>query len=347
MGTNLKDIVLKKEIDLDFLKDKKIVVDAYNVLYQFLTTIRQKDGSLLMDSKGRITSHLTGLFNRTLKLMQKGIKVAFVFDGEPPQLKMKERERRGELKKEAEIKYKEALNREDIEEMKKYASRTTRLTREIIEEAKQLITALGLPVVQAKSEGEAQAAYIVDKGDAFATVSQDYDSLLFGTKKLVRNLTVSEKRKIPSKLAYETIKPEILDLTENLNNLGIDQEQLIVLGMLVGTDYDIGGIKGIGPKNALKMVKTYRKDFEKLFKEAKWEQYFDIEWQQVYDTIKNMPKTDNYELKWQEINTEKTIRLLCDEHDFSKERVENSLAKLKQETLRNKQKNLGEWFEQK
>ena len=344
MGTNLKDIIIKKEIDLDFLKDKKLVIDAHNVLYQFLTTIRQNDGSLLMDSQGRTTSHLTGLYSRTLKLMQKGIKVAFVFDGQPPELKKKERERRGDLKKEAEIKYKEAASQENIENMKKYAARTTRLTKEMIEESQQLITALGLPIIQAPSEGEAQAAYMVNKGDAFASVSQDYDSLLFGTKMLVRNLTVSEKRKLPNKLAYETIKPELLSITENLNHLGIDQEQLIVLGMLVGTDFNIGGIKGIGPKNALKLVKQYGKNFDELFKETKWNDYFDIKWQEVYNTIHDMPTTDNYELNWKEINTEKTIKLLCDEHDFSKERVESALSKLTKETEKNRQKSLGDWF---
>jgi len=220
----------------------------------------------------------------------------------------------------------------------------SRLTKEMIEEAQQLITALGLPVIQAPSEGEAQAAHIVNKGDAFASVSQDFDSLLFGTKKLVRNLTVSEKRKLPNKLAYETIKPEILDLTENLNNLGIDQEQLIALGMLVGTDFNIGGIKGIGPKNALKLVKQYGKNFDTLFTQTKWNEYFEISWQEVYHTIHDMPTTDDYELNWKNIDTEKTMKLLCDEHNFSKERIESALSKLTQETEKNKQKNLGAWF---
>lgn len=344
MGTNIKDLIIKKEINLDFLKDKKLVVDAHNVLYQFLTTIRQRDGSLLMDSKGRVTSHLTGLFNRTLKLMQKGVKVGFVFDGKPPELKDKERERRKELKKEAEIRYKDAESKKDLEGMKKYAARTTRLTAEMIGEAKELIKALGLPVVQAPSEGEAQAAYMVNKGDAFASVSQDYDSLLSGAQRLIRNLTVSERKKLPNKLAYEVVKPELVELSENLNNLGIDNDQLIAIGMLVGTDYNIGGVKGIGPKNALKLVKKHGNNFDILFEEVRWNDHFDYDWTDVFYLIKKMPTTDDYELKWRELDENKVIGLLCDEHDFSKDRIESSLGKMSKEKEKNKQKGLGEWF---
>ncbi len=344
MGTNLKDLIVKKEVDFDFLKNKKLMVDAHNVLYQFLTTIRQRDGSLLMDSKGRVTSHLTGLFNRTLKLMQKGIQVGFVFDGKPPSLKDKERERRKGLKMEAEVKYKEAAEKKDVDEMKKYAARTTRLTKEMIDEAKELIKALGLPIVQAPSEGESQAAYIVNKGDAFAAVSQDYDSLLSGAQRLVRNLTVSERKKLPNRLAYEVVKPEMIELAENLNNLGIDNDQLIVIGMLVGTDYNIGGVKGIGPKNALKLVKQYGSDFDKLFEEVKWNDFFDYEWTEVFYLIKKMPTTDDYELRWKDMDPDKVISVLCDEHDFSKGRIETSLGKMNKEKEKHKQKGLGEWF---
>src|SRR3989338_1603459 len=180
MGVAFKDLIQAKEIDLDFLSGKTILLDAYNIIYQFLTTIRGRDGALLMDSKGNITSHILGLFARTTSFMQKNIKLAFVFDGKPPELKQKTAEHRNKLKLEAQQKYDEAAKAEDLDEMKKYASRTARLTKDMVEESKKLISFLGLPVIQAPSEGEAQAAYMAAKGSAYAVGSQDFDSLIHG-----------------------------------------------------------------------------------------------------------------------------------------------------------------------
>ncbi|HLC98750.1 MAG TPA: flap endonuclease-1 [Candidatus Nanoarchaeia archaeon] len=344
MGTKLKDITIKKEIEISDLKGKVLVVDSYNVMYQFLTTIRMADGSPLMDSKGNITSHLNGLFNRTTNLMLRGLKLGFVFDGKAPKLKQRERERRSELKEEARKEYEIAKKREDIELMKKYAARTSRLTSEMVEEAKKLITALGLPVIQAPSEGEAQAAHIVNNGDAYAEISQDFDCLVFGVPKLVRNLTVSEKRKLPGKLSYATVKPEMIDLQENLDALGITQDQLIALSVLIGTDYNPGGIKGIGPKNALKLVKKYKSDFDAMFRDSGWGNHFDFGWKEVFDTIKNMPVTDDYELKWKRPDTEAIKKFLVDGHDFSERRVEDALTKLETDKDKRSQKGLGDFF---
>jgi flap endonuclease-1 len=342
MGVAFKDLIVSKEIDLDFLKNKIIVLDAYNVLYQFLSTIRGRDGTLLMDSNGNITSHLVGLFSRTTNLMQKGIRLVFVFDGKSPELKQKENEKRKKLKLEAEKKYLEAKKREDMEEMKKYASRTSRLSKDMAEESKKLISLLGIPVVQAPSEGEAQAAYMVKKNKGFAVGSQDFDSLIHGAAKLIRNLSITGKRK-KSNVGYETISPELIDLSETLNNLGIDQNQLTALAMIVGTDYNPGGIKGIGPKNSLKFVKKYKSDFDSLFKEVKWEDYFDFEWTEVYHTIKKIPVTNNYKLEWNDIDNEKIQKLLVNEHDFSEERIKTTLNKLEKETSKKQQKSLGDF----
>jgi flap endonuclease-1 len=344
MGVQITDLLPRKEIDIEFLKGKKIAVDSYNMLYQFLSTIRQRDGSLLVDSKGRVTSHLSGLFARTTNLMQRDIKLAFVFDGKAPELKKKERQRRAELKKEAEIKHQIAIQEEDIEAMKKYASRTSRLTWEMAEEAKQLVEALGIPVIQAVSEGEAQAAYMVKKKELYAIASQDTDSLIFGAPTLIRNLSITGRRKKAGKLGYDIIKPEIIELHEVLNNLGIDQKQLIALAMLVGTDYNIGGIKGIGPKNALKQVKQYKHDFDTMFKQVKWSEYFEFGWEEVYNLIENMPTTDKYKLEWNYPDLERVKKILCDEHDFSVERVESTLSKLTQANEQKQQKGLGDFF---
>ncbi len=344
MGVAFKDLIISEEISIDDLSNKVLTVDAYNTLFQFLTTIRSRDGTLLMDSKGNVTSHLVGLFSRTTNLIQKNLKLVFVFDGKPPKLKQKTAEKRKEIKLEAEKKYQEAVKKKDIEDMKKYAARTSRLTDEIILESKKLIEGLGLPVIQAPSEGEAQASYIVKKGKAFATVSQDYDSLIHGSTKLVRNLSVTGRRKKAATLSYEAIKPEIIDLAENLNNLGVDQNQLIALSMLIGTDYNPGGIKGVGPKNALKLVKKHKTNFDNLFAEVKWNDFFDFEWEEVYHLIKKIPVTDDYEIKWSGVDTEKIKKLLIDEHDFSEERVESTLDKLNKKSSERKQKGLSEFF---
>lgn len=343
MGTQIKCILKSNEISLNDLNNKTLVIDSYNFLYQFLTTIRSRDGSLLMDSKGNVTSHLVGLFSRTTRFMQNNIKLIFVFDGEPPKLKEMERQRRKELKIQAKKKYEKAVEEENIEEMKKYASRTSRLTEDMVEESKKLISALGLPIVQAPSEGEAQAAYIVKNKDADYCVSQDFDSLLFGSPMLVRNLSLIGKRK-KSGLSYETVKPEIIDLSENLNNLGIDQNRLIALAMLVGTDYNIGGIKGIGPKNALKLVKKYKSNFDALFKEVKWNDFFDYPWKEVYELFKKIPTTSSYNLKWKEPDKDRVINLLVNEHDFAAERVKIVLDRLLKNRESKQQKDLGEFF---
>ena len=202
---------------------------------------------------------------------------------------------------------------------------------------------MGLPIVQAPSEGEAQAAYMVKKGDGFTVGSQDFDSLLHGATKVIRNLSITGKRKKTGKIGYETVKPEMIDLSENLNALGIDQNQLIALAMIVGTDYSPGGIKGIGPKTALKLVKQYGTDFDKLFKEVKWQDSFDFEWTEVYYLIKKIPITDSYTLAWKDAEDEKLFSILVKEHNFSEERVSSTLGKLKKEAGPKHQRSLADF----
>lgn len=342
MGTNLKDLIEFQEVNFGFFKNRILVVDSFNVLYQFLSSIRQRDGELLKDSKGNVTSHLVGLFNRTTKLMQYGIKPAFVFDGESPKLKQIERARRKELKIKAVEMYDDAKKRDDVEDMKKFASRTSRLTHDMIEEAKQLINALGCPVIQAPSEGEAQAAHIVSKGEAYAVVSEDYDSLLYGAVRTVKNLTISGRKKVKDKLSYKVVQPCIVNLSENLNRLGIDREQLICLAMLIGTDFNVGGIKGIGPKKAYKLVLEYKKDFDAMFKSAGWS--FNYDWTEVFDLINEMPVNNDYTLDWKSINEEKLNKVLIEKHEFSEDRVNITLKRLNKINAEKQQKGLKDFF---
>ncbi len=343
MGVAITDLLVSKQVAIEDLNGKVLAVDAYNILYQFLSSIRNQDGTPLMDSKGRVTSHLMGLFMRFSRLLEYNIKLIFVFDGKVPDLKKKEQERRHGLKVEAQKQYDVAKEAEDTESMRKFASRTSRLTTEMVHEAQELLSAMGIPWLQAPSEGEAQAAFMVKQGDAYAIVSQDADCFLFGASRFIKNLTLSEKRKKVGKLAFEKVVPEILSLSDNLNHLGVVQDQLIVLSMLVGTDYNPGGIKGIGPKNALKMVKQYKMDFEALFKEAKWDDFFSFSWKEVFDTFKNIPTSKEYKLEWRPVNEEAVLKVLVEEHGFSRERVKSSLDKLSKSPAK-QQKGLSDFF---
>src|SRR3989338_3123956 len=343
MGLQFKELVVKKEISISDLKEKILAVDAMNMLYQFLTTIRSADGSALLDSHGNVTSHLIGLFNRVTSLMEQGLKLIFVFDGKAPEIKRKTWEKRSAIKKEAAFKLKEAEEAGNTEDMKKFASRTSVLSKEMIIEAKELISHLGLPIVQAPSEGEAQAAYIVKKGDAYAVISQDYDNLIFKAPLLVRNLSIAGKRKRAGKMAFVNVKPEIILLKEVLAELKITFDQLVVIAILVGTDYNPVGIKGIGPKKALALVKEVSTD--EVFEKAEWSKHYpDLDWKVIFSTIVDMPVTDDYQLQWKKIQEQELMDFLVKKHDFSEERVKSKLNKLKEETKQLSQKGLGSFF---
>ncbi len=338
MGVKLTDLLVRKNISFDSLKGKVVAVDASIFLYQFLTTIRQRDGSLLTDSKGRVTSHLIGLFSRTANFLSRGIKPVYVFDGKPPEFKHLTNNLRKKAKEEALKKYENAIEKGYLNEAKKFASRTSLLTKEMVDEAKKLLKFMGVPIVQAPSEGEAQASFVVKNGDAFAVASQDEDCLMFGSPRLVRNLSVTLKKKVKDKLVYQSTEPELIILSEVLSNLGISQDQLIVLGILVGTDYNPGGVKGIGPKKALALVKKFN-DYDELFKSVNWS--FDFSWRDVFDLIKNIDVSSDYSIEFGRVDSESVKSLLCDEHDFSIERVESTLKLVVKSTA---QKGLSDFF---
>jgi len=344
MGVKIFDIVSSESIDFKDLDNKLLVFDASLTIFQFMSTIRQADGSLLTDTKGNVTSHLIGLFSRTINFMQKGMKLIFVFDGKPPELKSKEKERRKKLKQKAQEQFETAKEQKDIEAMKKYAARTSYIDKDIIRESKDLLKALGIPIIQAPSEADAQISYLVKKGDAYAAVTQDADVLLYATPKIVRNLSASLRKK--SNVRYKNVGLEMIKFRSVLDELGISQNQLIVLGILIGTDYNVGGIKGIGSKKALKLVKKYGDDFDSLFNDVKWSEYFDYPWQDVYNTIKTMPVTDDYEIEFNEPDKDKIIDLLCKQHDFSLDNVNNKLEKLYKYIEDNKttDSSLNKWF---
>jgi len=334
MGLNIREIIPRRETEMSELKGKILCVDAFNALYQFLSNIRQPDGTPLMDSKQRVTSHLSGLFYRTTNLMAKGIKLVYVFDGQKSELKQKTIEMREKRKEIAREKYGGAREEGKEDEMFKFSRQTSRLNDEMIEESKQLLEALGLSVIQAPEEGEAQASYMAKHDpEIYAVASQDYDSLLFGAPRLIQNLTLAKKRTLASGNVV-TIQPELIEFEALLNHLSINHEQLICLGILVGTDFNAGGVHGIGPKKALALVRAHRYPVS-IFEEVQ-ERYGsqDFDWRVIFEMFKK-PNVARAELKFPRLNAEKVKEILVKEHDFSLERVEKQLGKLvkiKQET---------------
>ena len=342
MGVQLADLVAPKKISFEELSGKIIAIDAMNSLYQFLSIIRQPTGEPLMDSHGRITSHLSGLFYRTVNLVEYGIKPVYVYDGKPPEIKEKVVKQRERIREEAREKWQEALTKGKLEEARIYAQQASFFTQEMIRDSKTLLAYLGIPFIEAPQEGEAQASYLVQKGDAYATGSQDYDSLLFGSTRLVRNLTISGRRKLPRKNVYVEIEPEIISLKEVLEELGITREQLIDIAILIGTDYNPGGVEGIGPKKAYTLIKKYG-DAKEALKAKGITPNFDIDY--IRELFINFEKTEDYEIKWEYPDEEKIIEFLCKERDFSIDRVKKALERIKKKMKKVKtQASLDSWF---
>ncbi len=336
MGLQIGDIVPRKEVKFEELKGKAIAVDAFNAIYQFLASIRQPDGTPLMDSQKRVTSHLSGLFYRNIALLSEGIKLIYVFDGEYHPLKGRTHEIRQEAKDVAKEKYEQAKEEEDIEAMGKYARGFLKLDKEMIEESKGLLSAMGIAVVQAPGEGEMQCAELVKSGQAFAVGSQDYDAIAVGGKRLIQNLTLSRKRK--TKSGYIFIAPEMIEYEKVLNELNIDGDQLISLAILVGTDFNPGGVKGIGPKKALALVKD-KKYPVKIFAELEEQGRLDFNWKEVFEIFKK-PNVSKEKIEFPKLDEKKLKEILVKRHDFSEERVNNQLLKLKELREQSKQRTL-------
>lgn len=343
LGVNLRDIVPKKVIKLEDLSGKSIAIDTYNALYQFLAIIRQPDGTPLKDGSGRITSHLSGLLYRTSNLVEMGIKPIYVFDGTPPALKEAEIKRRVKAKEEALIKYEQALKEGKIEEARMYAQATSKLKDYMAEDGKKLLDLMGVPWVQAPSEGEAQAAHLVKRGDADYCASQDYDSLLFGAPRLARNVTISGRRKLPGKNVFVEVEPEIVELEAALKECGITHEQLVDVGILIGTDFNPEGIKGLGPKTALKLIRDYG-SLENALPHIKNAE-FPVEPWKIKEIFLKPKVVDDYKIEWKKPNVEEVIRFMCGERDFSEDRVRKALEKMQIGTAKLKGKTtLERWF---
>ncbi len=338
MGVYLTPIIEKKVVTLEDLRGRSFAVDGFVVLHQFLALIRTRNGQLLMDGQGRVTSHLVGLAFRSTRLISDyAMKLVFVFDGKPPQLKRAELDKRRDIRIKFEKEYREAIAVGDYKNAMSKAVMTGQLTAEEIADAKRLLDLLGIPWVQAPSEGEAQAAHMAAVGDVWASNSQDYDSLLFGAPRLVRYITIQGEEWLPSKGRARKLKPEVIELEGFLKTLQLNREQLIDLGILLGTDFN-PGIRGIGPKTALKLLRKHG-NLEGLPIEIR--DKLPVEIDAIRDLYLHPSVTDNYSSDEKSVQEEKLIGFLCEEHSFSRKRVETVITRMRKARW---QKSLGDWL---
>ena len=339
MGVDIGSLFHMEEISLKDLQNQIIAIDAHNVLHQFLSSIRQRDGTPLKDANGNITSHLSGLLHRTATLIEYHIRPVYVFDGTPHPLKQKTLELRKHRKLAAEREWRDALEKGDLDTARTKAQQTSRVTDEIVRQSKELLTLLGIPFIQAPSEGESQASYLVKQGDAHAVGSQDFDCLLVGTPVLIRNLASSSRRKLPGKKAYVSVHPERINLIADLKKLGITQKQLVDMAILIGTDFN-EGIKGIGPQKSLQLIKKNGNVENVLSTMA-------VDNAPSFDEIKELRNlfleptvVKDYEIAWHQPDIDAVMDLLCTDHQFTENRVKPALEKftnmkemMKQKTL--------------
>ena len=334
--------MIKKILRLESLRGKSFAVDANNMLYQFLALMRMPDGTPLQDSHGNITSHLAGLMFRSTRLIcDYNIRLVFVFDGAPPKLKQREIVKRRKLREKATKEWKAALKAGDHITAFSKAVMTSRLTRPMTEDAKKLLKLLGIPFVQALSEAEAQTAYMAFRGDVWAASTKDYDCLLFGAPRLLRFLTVSGKEFLPSKGIARPLKPELINLSIFLSHYGITRKQLIDMAILMGTDFN-EGIKGIGPKTAVTLLKKHGK-IENMPTDIRSKiENQNIE--QVRKIFLHPQVTSNYTLNYQSLNEDGLTDFLCNQRDFSSQRVETVIKRMKKFYASKGQTDLEEWF---
>ncbi|MFP4038538.1 MAG: flap endonuclease-1 [Candidatus Nanohaloarchaea archaeon] len=336
MGVDLGELVEPEEIEFADLNDREVAIDAMNTMYQFLSIIRQRDGTPLKDSDGNVTSHLSGLFYRTINLLENNIRPVYVFDGAPPDLKAKEAKERRKKREEAREEWKRLKEEGKISEAYSKATQSSKLSGEMIAEAQKLLDAMGVPYVEAPSEGEAQAAYMSKNSGVYAVGSQDWDCLLFGADVMVRNLTSRKTRKTSSGKRKE-VKQQRIRLEQVLEGLGLERRQLVMLGLLMGTDFN-EGVHGIGPKKGLELAKKHR-SIDSLVEDEGFEWRSENDPEAVYSFFMDPPVKD-VEFSFSSPDKERIREVLVEKHDFSRDRIDSKLEDLNQ-ALNSRQSGLG------
>ena len=336
----LTPILKREQTALKALKGASFAIDASIEIHQFLALVRKRDGTLFTDSQGKVTSHLIGLFTRTSRLIADfDMKPVFVFDGRPNPLKRRTIEIRREAMKKAEIEYSEAVSKKDYAKAWSKAVMTGRVTESILDDAKRLLTLMGIPWLEALEDAEAQASYMAARGDVWAVGSKDYDCLLYGAPVLARYLTLTGREWLPAQRRSRPLTPELIKLSENLALLEISRGQLVDLAILVGTDFN-QGVKGIGPKKALKLVREYG-SIEQMPEEIRSKMTEDLN---ILRQIFLKPRVlEKYALKRSLPDRDGLVEFLAGERGFNRERVER-LAERLTRTRKNTDAGLGQWL---
>lgn len=310
-----------KENEIKNYFGRKVAVDASMCIYQFLIAVRQ-DGSQLTNEEGETTSHLMGMFYRTIRMVENGIKPVYVFDGKPPDMKSGELEKRKERREEAQKALEKAEEAGDAENIEKFNRRLVKVTKQHNEECKELLKLMGIPYIDAPCEAEAQCASLVKSGKVWATGTEDMDSLTFGSDVVLRHLTFSEARKMPIKeYHYDKI----------LQELELTKEEFIDLCILLGCDY-CESIRGIGPKRAMDLIKQY-KNIDEILKHIDTKKYTvpeDWMYKEARELFINpeVAKPEDTELKWTEPNEEGLIEYMVKQKGFNEDRIKNGVKKL-------------------
>ncbi|BHF74533.1 Elongation of fatty acids protein 2 [Sparganum proliferum] len=290
-------------------------------MYQFLVAVRQEGNNLTNDA-GESTSHIMGMFYRTIRMIENGLKPVYVFEGKPPNLKAGELAKRTERREESQRELSKAEELGDVEAIDKFSRRLVKVTPQHNEDCKTLLRLMGVPVVQAPGEAEAQCSVLAKAGKVYAVGTEDMDALAFGAPVLLRHLTFSEARKMPiQEFRLQTV----------LDSLNFSMDQFIDLCILLGCDY-CDTIRGVGPKKAVDLIQrlgSIEASLEAIDK-AKYTVPEGWIYKQAANLFLNPEVTDPelIELKWTDPDEEGLVEFMCAKNGFNEERVRNAVKKI-------------------
>ena len=315
-------------------------------IYSFLIAVRS-DGQQLMNESGETTSHLMGMFYRTLRIVENGIKPVYVFDGAPPKLKSGELAKRFQRKSEATAAHEEAKETGTAEEVEKFSRRTVRVTKEHNAECKKLLKLMGVPYIDAPTEAEAQCAVLARAGKVYAAASEDMDTLCFDSPILLRHLTFSEQRKEPiQEIHLDRVlaglsmdRSQVRDRSLSLAKLRyapLIYSQFIDLCILLGCDY-LDPIPKVGPNTALKLIREHKSlegVVESIQKDTKKKYTIPEDWpykdarELFFHPDVRQADHEDCDFQWNNPDVEGLVTFLAVEKGFSEDRVRSAAAKL-------------------
>ena len=335
MGVKIQDLIIRTPLEISQLAGKTMAIDGPNIifsLFSFSYKNQQFDlTNTMTDRTQRVISHLYGLLYRVNFFYHKKILPLFCFDGRVSDLKrMITKDQLQDFRVTRQW-YQEAMAQGNLKRAREIALGKEFLWSNIIDESKQLLNALGVPYIDSPASAESQCAYLVNSQIVQYANSQDFDSLLFGCPRTIQNLSKSLKRKVQGKWIYTKVTPYLVDLHSILQTLQLDQFQLVDLALLIGTDYN-SGVKNIGPKTALFLIKKYH-SLEEFMRSEKQKYDFSHLTQEIIDRVRKIFLFPDVletigSLQWELPNKGKVIELLCEDHRLNKERVENNLKKV-------------------